>query len=420
MAYSTVSDVRILKLSDNEVFDRCKEIREQTGLRLEKIQLGYIIRDGDPEIQAANIDTDPTLKEVLSQKGRYLKYVQFYFVGNTTLRVNRHNDMHFDTLTLTIQPNMEMGAYFKYVNLAKELFGEVEIVRTLPHLVSKEAKEDIEARKAGLVQLETIGHGFFDKIKQMTTAQQDAFLKLQEESHAKVKAREGELDQQHKAKLAEVATKEAELAARVKEVDDRSNRHARRQLRTDLKQTFKDRAAKFKLSLGTRIMRFPIAALYLVLMGVLGYGLYKGYQLQAKVTPGQHDWVLIGQQAALAVGLAVTTGFFIRWNDAWFREHACEEFKLKRLEIDVDRASWICEMALEWKAEVKGEMPQLLMERLSQNIFVDDAPKHEPTSNADTLASAILGTASEVNVKAGNTEIKLDRKSMAQLGDRHN
>lgn len=77
-------------------------------------------------------------------------------------------------------------------------------------------------------------------------------------------------------------------------------------------------------------------------------------------------------------------------------------------------------MALEWKAEAKADMPPILMERLSENIFADDGPKHEPTSNADTLASAILGTASDVNVKAGNTEIKLDRKSVAQLGEKKN
>lgn len=420
MPFQNLHDIKVLKMSDSDVLDRIKRLAESTGVRFERVQFNYSFKQGDPTLQAADLNTNTEWKLTLEQKSRFINWMTFHFADNTNVRIGRNNDNHFDSMNINYPGNHELPHYFKFSTTARDLFGEAEIIKTLPNLISQEAKEDMESRKSGLVQLESMGRGFFERLKDMTSAQYEALNKLRDEGEARIKARTEELTKEHKAKVDTVTAREAELDAHRREIDDRSNRHARRQLRTDLKGTFKARADSFKLSFGTRALRLPIACLYVLLMFAFGYGIYQCNQKQAKVAPQQYDWVLIVQQAALAVGLAVTAGFFIRWNDSWFREHASEEFKLKRLEIDVDRASWICEMALEWKAEAKAEMPQLLMERLSQNIFIDDSPKHEPTSNADTLASAILGTASEVNVRAGNTEIKLDRKSMAKLGEKSN
>jgi hypothetical protein len=47
---------------------------------------------------------------------------------------------------------------------------------------------------------------------------------------------------------------------------------------------------------------------------------------------------------------------------------ADEEFRLKRISLDVDRAIWVVETALEWQ-EQKQTIPPQLLEQLSRDLF---------------------------------------------------
>ena len=62
------------------------------------------------------------------------------------------------------------------------------------------------------------------------------------------------------------------------------------------------------------------------------------------------------------IGFAFAAVFYIRWNDQWLRQHADEEFRMRQLELDIDRASWITELALELGQE-KHEMSTALIAR---------------------------------------------------------
>jgi hypothetical protein len=114
-----------------------------------------------------------------------------------------------------------------------------------------------------------------------------------------------------------------------------------------------------------------------------------------------------------AMAFAATAIYYIRWNDHWFRQHADEEFRLKRLELDIDRASWIVEMALEWQDEKGTAIPEELIDRLTTGLFSDstrlDAPRHP---NED-LSDALLGASSGLTMNVpGMGELKLDRKGI--------
>jgi hypothetical protein len=53
-------------------------------------------------------------------------------------------------------------------------------------------------------------------------------------------------------------------------------------------------------------------------------------------------YVVLGlRQLAFALAFTATAVFYLRWNNAWFQQHAQEEFRLKQLELDFDRASCI-------------------------------------------------------------------------------
>jgi hypothetical protein len=121
------------------------------------------------------------------------------------------------------------------------------------------------------------------------------------------------------------------------------------------------------------------------------------------------------KQLLLGIGFGSLVVYFIKWNNSWFQRHADEEFRLKRLEIDVDRASWIVEMALEWKERGHSEIPLPLIEKLSANIFETGDRRPEEKSPADQLASAILGESAKLKLMTTFGEIELDRKGIKEL-----
>ena len=94
------------------------------------------------------------------------------------------------------------------------------------------------------------------------------------------------------------------------------------------------------------------------------------------------------RQVVLGLAFGSTSVFYIRWSNRWFERHAKEEFRLKRYEIDLDRASWLVEMALEWKAEKGTEIPDSLLDKLANNLYAEDREEAVDLHPADQVASA--------------------------------
>lgn len=97
-----------------------------------------------------------------------------------------------------------------------------------------------------------------------------------------------------------------------------------------------------------------------------------------------------------------------------------EEFRLRWLELDIERASWVLEMALEWREGAEGaesEIPPVLLEKFTQNLFADNVEAdHTPLNPTEQLAAQLLGAASELKLKVpGGSELTLDRKSVKKL-----
>ena len=97
----------------------------------------------------------------------------------------------------------------------------------------------------------------------------------------------------------------------------------------------------------------------------------------------------------------------------WFEQHASTEFALKQFQLDIERASWIVETALEWKDTKGGNIPDILLDNISKDLFKyekkdSDAELHP----ADQLASALLGTASNLKLNVGNSVIEFDGKKL--------
>ena len=95
----------------------------------------------------------------------------------------------------------------------------------------------------------------------------------------------------------------------------------------------------------------------------------------------------------------------------WFEQHAKAEFELRQFQLDIDRASWVVETSLEWKTILGSPIPTVLLESITNNLFVhDEANKKESATPVTDFTSAILGTSSKMKIKSGNTELELDGK----------
>lgn len=239
--------------------------------------------------------------------------------------------------------------------------------------------------------------------------------------HAEVAAERERLQAYIDQQSEDIQGREAKLAERQKDLDDRSNTHVRREILRGLKATFAKRAESFGLTKETEAKRKTTHA------GLRGLILFAGAvavvsTIETVVAfwnapqPTAAHWVLIARSMVTAIAFAAALVYYIRWSDSWSERHAAEEFKLKRLEIDMDRAAWVVEMALEWKDEKGSQIPPELVLQLTRNLFADDAAGGRVQHPAEDLAAAIFGSASSLKLALpGGAEAAYDRKGVQRL-----
>ena len=168
---------------------------------------------------------------------------------------------------------------------------------------------------------------------------------------------------------------------------------------------------------------------YVTTIALMGAFAWRGYVALDQIAVGRATATLAGGQPpsgdwarassaiqafACFAGFGIIGWFLVRWQNEWSRKHADEEFRLKQFELDIERASWVVEMAMEWKGEKGEEIPDFLVERLSAGLF---GAGGEPAGKkpVDAVASMIRA-ASKAKIKLGDSaEVELDPKSIRRL-----
>lgn len=203
------------------------------------------------------------------------------------------------------------------------------------------------------------------------------------------------------------------LDKREVEIDALDNTAARRKIKRDLLEELDRRSKKFELTEKTNKLRRPVNIAFLSLITILIYALVL-VSIAIYTEPGDsYNFYHFLQISGLALSLIGMFVFYIRWLIRWFEQHAQAEFKSKQFQLDIERASWLVETALEWRGSEGEELPNELLESISRNLFSSsdeniDQVKHP----ADELASALLGSASNVRLNLGGNEIELDGKKL--------
>jgi hypothetical protein len=249
---------------------------------------------------------------------------------------------------------------------------------------------------------------------QLDSDYRDKTSTLEESFESRKTELESELQ---KSKLA-LEEQEQKLEDKRKELDDNSNTHARREIRRDILKEIKSRQTKFSLTDGTNNLRKPIAIAMLGLTTIfVTLGAISAKEFYDVIQGADFNKIIIAgiKQVIYSGGAIASVIFLIRWMNRWFELHSQSEFSMKQFELDMERASWLVETSLEWRDAKGTAIPTELLESLSKNLFVNENHQVEQVQHpVDQLASALIGSASTVKLKAGDSSIEIDPKKLAK------
>jgi len=253
----------------------------------------------------------------------------------------------------------------------------------------------------------------------------DYRLNLDDDHQRRIKDLEDEFENRKKELHKKIEEQESEITAREKsleeerkKLDDSNNTHARREIRRDILREIKARQDKFSLTEGTNKLRKPIAVAMIGLIAIFVFlGSVSALEFYDILRSSDMSKILIAsvKQFIYTGGAVASVVFLIRWMNRWFELHSQSEFYMKQFELDMERASWLVETSLEWKDAKGTAIPTELLESLSRNLFVNEGQKVEQVQHpADQLASALMGSASGVKLKAGDSSIEIDPKKLTK------
>ncbi len=399
-----------------------------------------------PDIAFADFNdakNNSVLKETLDKGAVLLSNVIISF-GSTPpflkLVVTRDNNsirdtVHFD-LSQTKQKRSLIGdqELVGLISNVKSALKEITAFEELEYLggVSRQHYETREAELAKLASLsERILHETHVRASELEGELRKQRQEWLEQDAKALNERKEILEEEFKARQGELQLRESEVQKRLQAIDATDARSARRRLRSDIKEELKQREGEFHLTAGTRGLRWPIRGfcyillavevlLVLILGNTTASQLAHLLEIATKTDISQVLWVdftiLVIRQFVALVAFGATSVFYIRWENRWFEQHAAEEFRQKRLELDLDRASWVVETTMEWENERQSPIPPELIERLTRGLFVGIEQSSPNLHPADQLASALLGSSAEAVVQLpGGSSFKFDRKGIDRL-----
>ncbi|MGJ4969687.1 hypothetical protein ACQR1N_18280 [Bradyrhizobium sp. HKCCYLRH1073] len=345
---------------------------------------------------------------------------------NLTIQFVRYNDANrnpfLDELRINFQQNQPGGLNQSQRLALLSLLGSKFSFSAQPSSgAAGRAIDDLQAiYQSTVLSLQASFGQQIEKITSWTVEQTTALERRKLELAEDAAAERERLSQEYEAKVEKLRHSAEELEGKRKELDDRAYMHARRGIRADLRNTIKERQQKFTLTPETRRLRTPVHVALVILLGALAAVNYATLHailtldLDKATTP-----VLIwtfGKQTIVALAFVGILLFYVRWMNRWFEQHAAAEFLLKQFELDIDRASWVVETAMEWRRDQQAEIPASLLDGITRNLFSDKNDTTQAHSAADDLASALVGNASQLKLKVGENELNFDRKGLAGLG----
>jgi hypothetical protein len=417
----------LLEATDADYFQALQTIEESEldqaiGLNCLTLTFPLSLREPIQKPSVAEANEDVEIRTILQAGGATFESMQLGS-GQCNVKISRHHNHQNPEqsrppdLTFTFvdsKDDVKKSYPIVFARIQKAI-SSVSPNR-IGTLLGDDARKHYDARDLALTRLETAHSTLlhdFEAIKKQHYADLDTRRKALDSEH---EARQKELAIEHQKRLEQLEVEREELSKEKARLDDRSSTHVRRELRDKLKEILTQRQTSFSLSKDTaRRRRFVFGGYLFVLLclaGLAGYYLW----LESQTTGTPNYWN-IGRQLAATLGFFITVGFFLRWMNSWAQQHAEEEFRLKQLEVDLDRASWVVEMAFEWDESKDNPIPEKLIDTLSSNLFGESAKtKDSAMTPGDAVARTLAGlpnAAAELHFPGG--KLSLDKKGMKEV-----
>lgn len=422
MALQNISQ-KIIKQPDKKIINAVYEAAQNAEYTITQVNFSLKI-GGEPFIgNLESLNLNAEFNKLLNLTSEVISRFTFNTDSNFNITISRVENSSYDSITLnfaSLQDDQRDKAN-KFYSDIREKIRVIDSSRIIQTELNEQLKRHYEIREFELSKLESISESLIDRTEKYLKQKQEEFAIDKSNLEIAFQNKNEILISDFEKKKIVLEEERNKLDLKLKEIDDRESKHVRRKIREDLKEELKKRSQKFGLTEGTIKLRKPVYYFSFILLLLFGagfiiYSYLSIIEVLKDVTNSSHLIALGIKQLALGLAFGSTAVFFIRWNNKWFEKHSNEEFRLKRHEIDLDRASWLVEMAFEWKSEKGTDIPMELINKLGQNLFEEEKTEEQPLHPSDQLASAILGAASNVSVKVpGGAELSLDRKGINKL-----
>lgn len=411
--------------SDASNFDSLARATQRIGIVPEKVTVRIQVASGNQEetFQLEQSSGQPLVEAVRATPTLLWHRLTFAFKsgegGESLITVTRQNG--WDEVGMTIPDSHQPKRTMQVAQaLAEEFPRTFSAATALNRALGPELADFYQRREVALLRLEELS-------QRLTEETHTYRLQLEREAQERsvrdaetLKSKTDTLEEEFSKKNDALSARESQLAEAKAQFDDRSARHVRRDSVKGLKGIISRRGENFALTRDTQKKRWVIHLIFVVLLGVsatvLAFGLF---QQPAQTEQGAQLWLHLLRIPAGALGFAFAAVFYIRWNDHWFRQHADEEFRLRQLELDIDRASWVTELALEFRDE-QGNLPAALLDRLSAGLFVSRSSEGVRHPTQDIL-STIIGASSRLKLTLpGGIEADVSKGGIKKVTDELN
>jgi hypothetical protein len=353
------------------------------------------------------------------------------------------NSPIYDEIHINIEPNagpVANQSNLKLIAAIKKSFKAFDPERSLLAGAGHLEAQATALHQSTLLKLEEAATGIVTELALQQRNLGDEYLKKQKTLEEKFSRSEKQLEDKYELQVAELRKREDDLQLLQASIDDRDNTHARRETRNKLLIDVKNQIENFGVTAVTERKRLPVmAAFFIILVALTAFSAVTWMEMfdyhrtianLASLSQGNANnptsekivekygsllltktdlYILWIRFTFLAVSIIGTIFYFIRWQTRWAEQNSGAEFQLQQFYLDVNRANWVVESGLEWQKETGFAIPDELLGRLTHNLFKAAVESPAAIHPADELASALLGSASKLKLKAGNNEIEFDK-----------
>jgi len=388
--------------------DRFVKLARSLARAFPKLEIGFVFAGDNYSLN--NPKHQGAIEDLGKNKGYSVSSANFVIAG-LSVNLNRSHNAQTPLTKLQINRHQEQGNADEARKLVLEITKRFGVP---PHRMGEQTTEPDFA--SHFSQIEGVLAASVDRFAELQSEFSKKNEQLREQHRETVEALKSEVAGEKEAFEKEISKRQAELDAAKKQLDDRSNTHARRAIRNDIKGDIDKAFQKALFSKVTSAQRFPVRLAFW--LAILLLGLLSALTLSTirEGASGADLWIGYFKSTITGLGAVGFLAFYIRWETAWTSIQGQYEKTLATTKIDIDRASWIIESLLEWQKETpEREIPSTLLESLTRRLFDWDSSAENDHSNADDLASAILGSAARVRIGPEGASVDLDRKGVKQL-----